>query len=148
VIDHVGPYFVLLYRAMEKLDLITVRGTRGIQVNNISALINTFNNYEDVCKVGSELNFWGFSSFSTKDTVATDTAFLGLHTSDAIAYACGALTCVSITPLSVMQRDEGEILPLPPAMFKVQSAVKIGKKLVISVEQISNEDQCYVIPRK
>jgi hypothetical protein len=147
VIDHCGPYFVLLYRALEKLDKKTLKASRGIRVNKIPALVRTFRDYESVCAVGNTLHFWGFSSFSTKDDVASDSAFLGAHNADAIAYSCPSLTCVSITPLSVMMKDEAEVLPLPPTIFKVISSMKVGQKLVIAVEHLSNHVQCYVVPR-
>jgi hypothetical protein len=31
--QHIGPYFVMLYRALEKLPRVTTRATRGVRVH-------------------------------------------------------------------------------------------------------------------
>ena len=41
--EKVGPFFTLLYRAMEKLPLITVKNAkRSIRVNNIPSLLEIY----------------------------------------------------------------------------------------------------------
>ncbi len=80
------------------------------------------------------LNFWGFASFSTKDDVSTAQQFAGEASASDIAYMCGELECVSISPFSLLGAVEAEVIPLPPCQLEVQAAVMVGKKLIVSVE--------------
>ena len=74
---HIGVFYNLLYRALEKLPLLPYRVNRGCAVNGVPALMETYQNHEERCKAGSDLFFWGFSSWSTKDAIATSTQFAG-----------------------------------------------------------------------
>ena len=109
----VGPFFRLLYQGLEKLPLKVVKAGRGVLVRNIPVLRNCFNSPP---LVGSEISFWGVSSFSVEDSVASK--FGGGAEEDAIFYTCGKLHCVSLGGFSLNPR-EAEVLPLPPAVFKV-----------------------------
>jgi len=77
VVDKVGPLFTHLYRAQEKLPQVKKQAARAVIVHDISALRSTFDNYKQRLAPGSELNFWGFSSFSTDDNVINSEVFFG-----------------------------------------------------------------------
>ena len=109
----VGPFFRLLYQGLEKLPQKVVQAGRGVLVYDIPVLRNCFNSPP---LVGSEISFWGVSSFSVEDSVAS--GFGGAAGDDAIFYTCGRLHCVSLGGFSLNPR-EAEVLPLPPAVFKV-----------------------------
>ena len=109
----VGPFFRLLYQGLEKLPQKVVKAGRGVLVYDIPVLRNCFNSPP---LVGSEISFWGVSSFSVEDSVAS--GFGGAAGEDAIFYTCGRLHCVSLGGFSLNPR-EAEVLPLPPAVFKV-----------------------------
>ena len=109
----VGPFFRLLYQGLEKLPQKVVKAGRGVLVYDIPVLRNCFNSPP---LVGSEISFWGVSSFSVEDSVAS--GFGGAAGEDAIFYTCGRLHCVSLGRFSLNPR-EAEVLPLPPAVFKV-----------------------------
>ena len=109
----VGPFFRLLYQGLEKLPQKVVQAGRGVLVYDIPVLRKCFNSPP---LVGSEISFWGVSSFSAEDSVAS--GFGGAAGEDAIFYTCGRLHCVSLGGFSLNPR-EVEVLPLPPAVFKV-----------------------------
>ena len=109
----VGPFFRLLYQGLEKLPQKVVKAGRGVLVYDIPVLRNCFNSPP---LVGSEISFWGVSSFSVEDSVAS--GFGGAAGEDAIFYTCGRLHCVLLGEFSLNPR-EAEVLPLPPAVFKV-----------------------------
>jgi hypothetical protein len=128
VIERVGPYFALLYRALEKLPIVTTRACRGVRVRNVPALQSTFQNYEERCKEGSSISFWGIGSFTTKDDVCSN--FVGNDHEEGIVYSCGRLQCVKINMFSLVASDEAEVIPLPPAIFTVKNFVKVKRKHV------------------
>ena len=108
-----GPFFRLLYQGLEKLPQKTVEAGRGVLVREIEVLKNCFNSPPSA---GDILSFWGVSSFSIQDSVVNK--FAGGAEKDAIFYLCGKLQCVSLGTFSFHPR-EAEVLPLPPAVFKV-----------------------------
>ena len=108
----VGPFFRLLYQGLKKLPKKVVKAGRGVLVAH-PVLRNCFNSPP---LVGAEISFWGVSSFSVEDSVAS--GFGGAAGEDAIFYTCGRLHCVSLGGFSLNPR-EAEVLPLPPAVFKV-----------------------------
>ena len=135
-----GPFFVLLYRALEKLEPVTIKATRGVRVEGVPALAETFRDSDTRCAPGKELNFWGFASFSTKDNIAGSPTFFGASGAAGIVYTCGNLTAVDVAPLS-HEPVEAEVVPLPPLRLKVQSTFKTAdSKLIIAVEQLPNGD--------
>jgi hypothetical protein len=77
VLDKVGPFFTLFYRAQEKLPLETKRAARAVIVSDIPALRSTFDTYQTRLAPGKPLNFWSISSFSTNDEVVNDPNFCG-----------------------------------------------------------------------
>ena len=109
----VGPFFRLLYQGLEKLPKKTVEAGRGVLVHDIEVLQNCFNSPPSV---GATISFWGVSSFSLEDNVAS--GFGGGAGEKAIFYVCGRLQCVLLGKFS-MTPTEAEVLPLPPAVFKV-----------------------------
>ena len=110
----VGPYFRLLYQGLEKLPQKSLKAGRGVLVRNIPVLQNCFNSPPSP---GAVISFWGISSFSLEDGVATQ--FGGGAGEEAIYYSCGMLRCVLLGGFS-MCPNEAEVLPLPPAVFKVK----------------------------
>ena len=109
----VGPYFRLLYQGLEKLPQKSLKAGRGVLVRNIPILRNCFNSPP---APGAVISFWGISSFSLEDGVASQ--FGGGAGEEAIYYSCGLLRCVLLGGFS-MCPSEAEVLPLPPAVFKV-----------------------------
>ena len=110
----VGPYFRLLYQGLEKLPQKSLKAGRGVLVRNIPVLQNCFNSPPPT---GATISFWGISSFSLEDGVASQ--FGGGAEDKAIYYSCGMLRCVLLGGFS-MCPNEAEVLPLPPAVFKVK----------------------------
>ena len=110
--DSIGPFFRLLYRALEKLPKKTIEAGRGVLVRDIAKLRSCFD-----CppSCGTTLSFWGVSSFTVEDSVANDFA---PGEEDGILYKCGSLECVSLGGFTFHPK-EAEVIPLPPAVFKV-----------------------------
>jgi len=148
VVDKVGPLFTHLYRAQEKLPQVKKQAARAVIVHDISALRSTFDNYKQRLAPGSELNFWGFSSFSTDDNVINSEVFLGKPHEDAIIFQCGELTGVDMEAFNPGLASEEEILPLAPAIFRVLTATKYGHKVFVAIEQLSHAEHAYVLPRQ
>ena len=147
-LSSVGPFFTLLYRAQEKLPVAQCRAARAVVVKNIPALKSTFDHYTSRLAPGMELNFWGFSSFSTDDAVINSKAFMGATDEEAIVYSCPEVSGVDMEPFRPpSMAAEAEILPLPPSMFKVIVATMVGKKLTVVISQVSNTDDAYIAPR-
>jgi hypothetical protein len=143
----VGPLFTLLYRAMEKLPFVTAKASRAVIVGQIPSLRHTFENYVTLWAPGAPANFWGFCSFSTDDKVINSPNFCGGPLDDAIVYTCAALTGVDMEPFKPPNmKAEMEVLPLAPCCFKVIAAVKVGHKLIVTVEQDATIDAAYVVP--
>ena len=109
----VGPFFRLLYQGLEKLPQKTVEAGRGVLVRSFPVLQKCFNSPPSV---GASISFWGVSSFSMEDNVASQ--FGGGIGEEAIFYSCGKLQCVLLGSFSMSPR-EAEVLPLPPAVFEV-----------------------------
>ena len=109
--DCIGPFFQLLYRALEKLPKKTIEARRGAYVRDIAKLRSCF---DDPPSPGTTLSFWGVSSFTVGDSVVND--FIKGE-EDRILYSCGSLECVSIG--GFICHGEVELIPLPPAVFKV-----------------------------
>ena len=110
--DSIGPFFRLLYRALEKLPKKTVQAGRGVLVKDIAKLRSCFD-HPPSC--GTTVPFWGVSSFFVGDSVAND--FIK-GDEDGILYSCGSLECASLGGFSFHPK-EVEVIPLPPAVFKV-----------------------------
>ena len=110
--DSIGPFFRLLYRALEKLPKKMREAGRGVLVKDIAKLRSCF---DDPPSSGTTLSFWGVSSFSGEDSVAND--FTGGE-KDGILYKCGSLECVSLGGFT-FHPNEAEVIPLPPSVFKV-----------------------------
>jgi len=147
VVNKVGPMFKLMHGAMRKLPVVSSRAARAAIVKNIPALRATFDAYEERLAPGSPLNFWAYSSFSTKDEVINSEAFIGGPGDDAIVYVCAHLTGVDMEPFKPDgMRPEHEVLPLCPSLFTVHAAVKIGAKLTVTVNQIPSTIYDYVAP--
>ena len=111
--DSIGPFFRLLYRALEKLPKKTIEAGRGNLVMDIAKLRSCF---DDPPSCGTTLSFWGVSSFSVDDSVVN--AFCTREGEDGILYSCESLECVSLGGFSLFP-EESEVIPLPPAVFKV-----------------------------
>jgi hypothetical protein len=142
VIAKVGPAFTLLFRAMEKLPRVRKNASRAVIVNDIPSLVKLYDNYKSL---NPQLCFWGFSSFTTNDAVMN--AFLGVAGAKGLVYSCPALTGVDMEPFKPDGlQAESELLPLPPAMFNVHSSVNVMGKVVVTLEQLPNEDYMYVVP--
>ena len=109
----VGPFFRLLYQGLEKLPPKTVEAGRGVLVRDIAVLRNCF---DSPPSAGASISFWGVSSFSLEDNVASE--FGGGAGDEGILYSCGNLRCVLLGRFSMTPR-EAEVLPLPPSVFKV-----------------------------
>ena len=148
VVDKVGPLFTHLYRAQEKLPQVRKQAARAVIVHDISALRSTFDNYKQRLAPGSELNFWGFSSFSADDNVINSEVFSGKPHEDAIIFQCGELTGVDMEAFNPGLASEEEILPLAPAIFRVLTATKYGHKVFVAIEQLSHAEHAYVVPRQ
>eukprot|EP00994_Dinema_validum_P006945 NODE_542_length_1587_cov_5.625488_g393_i0.p1 GENE.NODE_542_length_1587_cov_5.625488_g393_i0~~NODE_542_length_1587_cov_5.625488_g393_i0.p1 ORF type:complete len:240 (+),score=64.23 NODE_542_length_1587_cov_5.625488_g393_i0:729-1448(+) len=148
VVEAVGPAFTLLYHALEKLPTVTTRAARAAVVHQIPALRRSFDTYTQRFQPGKRVAFWAFSSFSTSDTVMNSPQFLGQPTADAFVYQCGALTGVDMEPFKPDgMPSEEELLPLAPAVFVVNSASKVGNKVVIAIDQQPSPNLAYVPPR-
>eukprot|EP00759_Apiculatamorpha_spiralis_P049946 PhF_6_TR44556/c0_g1_i1/m.68609 len=65
IVSNVGPYFTRLYRAMEKLPKITIRGSHFVSVGNNTLLRKTFDHYQESLAPGNILHFWSLCSFGT-----------------------------------------------------------------------------------
>jgi hypothetical protein len=148
VVDSVGPAFTMLYRALEKLPLVTVNASRGAVVKDSPALKSTYDNYEIRLTPGSKLNFWGTSSFTTSSKVLASKSFIGGHGEEAIVYTCGQLTGVDMEPFAPPGlKAEAEILPLPPALFTVTAVMKLDHRVVVTLQQREDAKQfAYVVP--
>jgi ribA/ribD-fused uncharacterized protein len=131
---HIGPYFAMLFRAMAKLPRTTERATRGVKVHDAPALCRSFDNYLTEFAAGTSLTFWGLSSFSLEDSVATNSVFAGTATQRSIIYTCAAVECVSLAPFSVVGDTEHEVVPLPPATFTVLNAVRVDNRVVVCLQ--------------
>jgi hypothetical protein len=144
----VGPIFTLLYRAMEKLPLITSTrsAVRAVIVGDIPSLKNSFDNYTTRLAAGSKISFWGFASFSSDDKVVDSPSFMGKPDEKAIKYQCGKLTGVDMEPFAPEgMASEKELLPLCPCVFEVNDAsVTLGTKLTVSVRQLEHSKYSYV----
>ena len=106
--DSIGPFFRLLYRALEKLPKKTIKAGRGVLVKDIARLRTP--------SPGTTLSFWGVNLFSVNDSVAN--AFCTREGEDGILYSCESLECVSLGDFSFYPGERG-VIPLPPAVFKV-----------------------------
>eukprot|EP00179_Madagascaria_erythrocladioides_P006663 CAMPEP_0198317378 /NCGR_PEP_ID=MMETSP1450-20131203/6867_1 /TAXON_ID=753684 ORGANISM="Madagascaria erythrocladiodes, Strain CCMP3234" /NCGR_SAMPLE_ID=MMETSP1450 /ASSEMBLY_ACC=CAM_ASM_001115 /LENGTH=155 /DNA_ID=CAMNT_0044020573 /DNA_START=1 /DNA_END=464 /DNA_ORIENTATION=- len=62
---HVGPYFVLLFRALQKLPVQVVSASRGVCVDNIPKLVEEFDNHHVHFAADAFVGHWGLSSYST-----------------------------------------------------------------------------------
>jgi hypothetical protein len=144
----VGPLFTLLFRAIEKLPRVVHDASRAILVRGIPVLSGVFNEYKEQLPSGKQLCFWGFSSFTTDDSVMNNKAFVGGEKDEAIVYSCSNLSGSDMEPFKPegLQR-ECELLPLAPALFTVLGTVKVGAKLVVSLQQLPNEKFLYVAPK-
>ena len=107
--DCIGPFFRLLYRALEKLPKKTIE---AVLVKDIAKLRSCF---DDPPSCGTTLSLWGVSSFFVGDSVVND--FIKGE-KDGILYSCGSLECASLGGFSFHPK-EVEVIPLPPAVFKV-----------------------------
>jgi hypothetical protein len=142
----IGPLFVRIYRAMEKLPRIKCKASRGALVDGIPALVEAFKNYETRFKPKQLVSFWGFGSFSQKDLVAS--SFSGGATENAFIYTCAELEGVDMDPFTPQGMSrENEILPLCPAVFDVVSAIKVvNTKVAITMKQLDHSNWAYVVP--
>lgn len=114
-------------------------------VHDIKVLRRTFDDYENRCKKGNTLSFWGLASFSTDDDVLA--VYAGEHQMDAIVYSCNDLDCVSIQELSAYPTEK-EVMPLPPSVFEIVLAQKVGPKLVIGIDQMDHREVAYMTPKQ
>ena len=134
---------------MEKLPKIKSRAARAVKVQNIPSLVATYDQYTTRLAAGKNLSFWGVSSFSTNDDVINDPMFCGNEHEEGIIYMCGELVGVDMEPFKPDGMEgEDEILPMCPAVFEVQAAVKNEKKLIVSLKQTGHEVFSYVEPIK
>jgi hypothetical protein len=134
--QHIGPYFVMLYRALEKLPRVTTRATRGVRVHPSDAhLIAKHRQYLGEYQKGRLLHFWAFASFTTEDSVATKPAFFGPAGAKSILFTCNDLHGVSLAPFSDTTA-ECEVMPLAPSSFVVQATAMVDQRLVVFVEQL------------
>ena len=68
---------------------------------------------------------------------------------DSIVYTCGKLTGVQMDPFAPGGMPlESEILPLAPAVFTVVAVIKVGRCVLVTIEQQEHYTQAYVIPSK
>jgi len=139
VVKHVGPFFVLLFGALRKLPEQVVTASRGVNVRDIPKLVDEFTNYETRFADGAFVGHWGLSSYTTDPDV--EMKFAGKHR--AIVYICKHMRCVSIEPFSLVPA-EAEVLPLPPATFKVKTAIRQGRMVRVVLVQEELADHAYV----
>jgi hypothetical protein len=142
---HVGPFFALLYRAMEKLPRSRVSATCSLSLKQNPELRDIYENYSNKCAKGAPLSLGGIASFSVRDD---DSGRGGRSDEAAVVYACGSLEGVNLSPFSLSPAKDGEVVPLPPAQFVVQSAVMLGQKLIVGVEHVADDGSSYVVPRR
>ena len=114
---HVGPYARLYIDALMHCPIASRTATRSMKVQEIPSLVRMFANPTVHCKAGAPINFWGLSSFTVNDAVLGDKAYAGDAKAQTIIYKCDALPCVDISPFSLFEKDEQEVMPVPPAMF-------------------------------
>jgi hypothetical protein len=145
VVECVGPYFKGWHRAYEKLEKRAVKACRAVQVKDIPALRVTFENYNERCAADLHISFWGISSFSLDDRVASREMFSGKPEDAAIHYVCSQMYCADLRPFSAEQ-SKAEVVPPPRSIFRVSVATKAGCKLVIAMEHDLSHDFCYVAP--
>ena len=95
--------------------------------------------------------FWGAISFEEGDCmeIENDTEEEGKERKG-IIYRCAKLNCVSLGCLAIAGgKGEGdEVMPLPPAMFRVVGSERVQSKLVIDLEHKTEEHyvDAYVQP--
>ena len=131
VVRHVGPFFVLLYRAMERLPRVRSSGHRAVIVpesHDSSSLFRRMTSDPDVeLRAGRRLNFWSFASFSERsDTIKT---FLkgASPVSPGVHFVCPDLEGASLALFS-RHASEAEIQPLPPSSFEVQAFTRYTRE--------------------
>ena len=148
VVKHVAPLALLMITALERLPTETVQAARAVTVAASGKLRDMFNHHAVRCVPGSPVNFWGFSSFSTDDAVAS--GVFGSTSRDTIIFKCPELKAVRIGAFSLSPMDEHEVLPVPPAMFHVVCPFKhaVIPNLFITIRQIDNAQYCYSVPRR
>ena len=88
--------------------------------------------------------FWGAISFEEGDCVETEEE----KERKEIVYRCANLNCVLLECLAIGERGGEEVMPLPPAMFRVVGSEKGQSKLMIHLEHITEEHyfDAYVQP--
>ena len=96
--------------------------------------------------------FWGAISFKEGDCLEreneTEKEKEGKERKE-IVYQCAKLNCVSLGCLAFVGKEGGEeVMPLPPAMFRVVGSEKVQSKLVIRLEHMIEEHyfDAYVQP--
>ena len=107
------------------------------------------NVYDHPPQHGSEMAFWGALSFKDGDCLETENEIEGEKERKEIVYRCGQLNCVSLGCLAIAGGKRGEeVMPLPPAMFRVVGSERVQSKLTIDLEHMTEEHyvDAYVHP--